>query len=111
MEPLESTDLRAAVRAALASTTTDQGLAAELVANGALRTVLETATIPSADAAQLLGIQPESVRKLVRKATTFPSPVVTGRRFATAEIQSYRDTHARAVRSSSSEPTPPANRH
>ena len=46
----------------------------------ALRTVLETATIPSADAAHLLGIQPESVRKLVRKATTFPSPVVTGRR-------------------------------
>ena len=110
MEPLESTDLRAAVRAALAATTTDQDLAAELVANGALRTVLETATIPSADAAQLLGIQPESVRKLVRKATTFPAPVVTGRRFAAAEIQNYRDTHARAARSSSPDPTPPANR-
>ena len=43
MEPLESTDLRAAVRAALAATTTDQDLAAELVANGALATVLVSA--------------------------------------------------------------------
>lgn len=107
MEPLESTDLRAAVRTALAATTTDQTLAEELVANGALRTVLETATTSSTDAAQLLGIQPESVRKLVRKATTFPTPVVTGRRFATTEILTYRDTHARAPRSSA--PTPPAH--
>ena len=80
------------------------------MANGALRTVLETATIPSADAAHLLGIQPESVRKLVRKATTFPPPVVTGRRFATAEIQSYRDTHARGPRASSPDPAAPTNR-
>lgn len=98
MEPLESTDLRAAVRAALAASTTDQELAAELVVNGALRTVLETATITSTEAAHLLGVQAESVRKLVLKSTTFPTPVTSGRRFATTEIRTYRDTHARQNR-------------
>ena len=90
MQPVEPGELRAALRQALTTTSTEEELAAALVASGVLTTVAETATVSVAEAARALGIQADSVRKLMHKSPAFPTPVIDGRRFSTAQIHHYR---------------------
>ncbi|WP_269929322.1 hypothetical protein [Kocuria massiliensis] len=94
-------DLRSRVRQALVSTGSDEELAEALLGNGVLAELIESATVTGPEAAQILGIRPGSIRKLLSTSKTFPTPVVDQRRFPHAEIVTYSH-HRRRDRSSSS---------
>jgi DNA-directed RNA polymerase specialized sigma24 family protein len=98
MEPLHPTDppevsategLRAALRQALATSSTDEQLAVALVRSGAYAEITDIATVSSKQIAQQLGIQQASVRKLAHRAGSFPPPVVAERRWASEKIEQY----------------------
>lgn len=94
-EPHPAATLRAMIRQAVATTDDDQALAEAITASGALAEIIGLATASTAETAQLLGIQPDSVRKLMAKSPTFPAPVVDARRFARTRITEYDRTRAR----------------
>lgn len=89
------TDLTAAVRQALETSTTDDQLARALASDPILLRVLAQATLTEEQVNDVLGYAPDTLRAIARKSKTFPAPVLSGKRWRTAEIQAYRQTHAR----------------
>lgn len=87
-----SPGLRAKLREALESTNTEDELAAQITASGALGEIVELATFDAGQTAEALQIQPDSVRKLMRQSVIFPRPAINERRYARLDVQAYAQT-------------------
>lgn len=93
MDPMDLSDpttLRARLRRLLATSHDDDALAAAVVQDGLLTEIADAATLDATEVAEALGIQTDSVRKLARKSPAFPQPVITERRYSSADVDQYR---------------------
>lgn len=81
--------LRAKLREALDSTTSEDELAEQITASGALGEIVKLATYDAGQTAEALQIQPDSVRKLMRQSVIFPRPAINERRYARLDVQAY----------------------
>lgn len=88
----DSPGLRAKLREALETTTTEDELAERITASGALGKIVELATYDAGQTAEALQIQPDSVRKLMHKSVIFPRPAINERRYARLDVQAYAQT-------------------